>query len=379
MNFNSLLDTINSAHIRLQESAVKAVNKHLTIRNWLIGFYIVEFEQNGEDRAQYGEKLLQRLAESLNKSALSYRNLRLFRQFYLTYPQIGMEIPMQLNILGFNINQIGQSATAQLQEAQNQLVTIWQSATAKFNPQLQVPPDKLLNRLSFTHLAQLLPLKDPLHRTFYEIECIKGTWSVSELKRQIGSLYFERSGMSKNPEKLSKLTLDKADKATINDIMKSPFTFEFLGLKAKEVVEETDLEQALIDHMQDFLLELGNGFCFEARQKRILIDDEYCFVDLVFYHRVLKCHVLVDLKVEKFNHAHLSQLNSYVAYYRAEEKLPDDNDPVGILLCTEKGKKLVEYALSGMDEKLFVSKYLLQLPSKKQLTDFIQNELNRLL
>jgi len=242
-----------------------------------------------------------------------------------------------------------------------------------------VPPDKLISRLSFTHLIQLFPIKDPLHRTFYEIECIKGTWSVSELKRQIGSLYFERSGMSKNPEKLSKLTLDKADKATINDIMKSPFTFEFLGLKAKEVVEENDLEQALIDHIQDFLLELGNGFCFEARQKRILIDDEYYFVDLVFYHRVLKCHVLVDLKVEKFNHAHLSQLNSYVAYYRAEEKLPDDNDPVGILLCTEKGKKLVEYALSGMDEKLFVSKYLLQLPSKKQLTDFIQNELNRLL
>lgn len=379
MNFNSLLNTINNAHIRLQESAVKAVNKHLTIRNWLIGFYIVEFEQNGEDRAQYGEKLLQRLAESLNKSALSYRNLKLFRQFYLTYPQIGMEVPTQLNILGFSINQIGQSPNAQFQETDNQSVTIWQSPIAKFNPKLQVPPDKLINRLSFTHLIQLFPIKDPLHRAFYEIECIKGTWSVSELKRQIGSLYFERSGMSKNPEKLSKLTLDKADKANIHDIMKSPFTFEFLGLKAKEVVEENDLEQALIDHIQDFLLELGNGFCFEARQKRILIDDEYFFVDLVFYHRVLKCHVLVDLKVEKFNHAHLSQLNSYVAYYRAEEKLPDDNDPVGILLCTEKGKKLVEYALSGMDEKLFVSKYLLKLPSKKQLTDFIQNELNRLL
>jgi predicted nuclease of restriction endonuclease-like (RecB) superfamily len=379
MNFNSLLDTINGAHIRLQESAVKAINKHLTIRNWLIGFYIVEFEQNGEDRAQYGEKLLQRLAESLNKSALSYRSLKLFRQFYLIYPQIGMEIPTQLNILGFNVNQIGQTASAKLQLIDNQFDIIRQTASAQFNPRLQVPPEKLLNRLSFSHLSLLLPIKESLHRTFYEIECIKGTWSVSELKRQIGSLYFERSGMSKNPEKLSKITLDKADKATINDIMKSPFTFEFLGLKAKEVVEETDLEQALIDHMQDFLLELGNGFCFEARQKRILIDDEYCFVDLVFYHRVLKCHVLVDIKVEKFNHAHLSQLNSYVAYYRAEEKLLDDNDPVGILLCTEKGKKLVEYALSGMDEKLFVSKYLLQLPSKKQLTDFIQNELNRLL
>lgn len=196
-------------------------------------FYIVEFEQNGDDRAQYGEKLLQRLAESLNESSLSYRNLRLFRQFYLIYPQISVEIPTQLNGLGFSINQIGQSATVQLQHEDNQSVTIWQSPIAKFNPKLQVPPDKLINRLSFTHLIQLFPIKDPLHRTFYEIECIKGTWSVSELKRQIGSLYFERSGMSKNPEKLSKLTLDKSEKANINDIMKSPFTFEFLGLKAK--------------------------------------------------------------------------------------------------------------------------------------------------
>jgi predicted nuclease of restriction endonuclease-like (RecB) superfamily len=378
MNFNLLVNAIQNTHSTLQQCAVNAINKHLTIRNWLIGFYIVEFEQKGEDRAKYGEKLLQKLSDTLIQGSFSYRNLRLYRQFYLTYPQIVHSLPAQLNQLGVNVSAIWQSPIAKLENTDNQSVGIWQLPIAAFNTKLHVPPDKLINRLSFTHLSILLPIKDPLHRTFYEIECIKGTWSVSELKRQIGSLYFERSGMSQNPEKLSTLTLDKADKTNIQDIIKSPFTFEFLGLRAKEVVEESDLEQALIEHLQDFLLELGNGFCFEARQKRILIDNDYFFVDLVFYHRLLKCHVLVDLKVEKFKHEHISQLNSYVAYYRAEEKAGDDNDPIGILLCTEKGKKLVEYALSGMDEKLFVSKYLLQLPSKEQLNNFIENELNKL-
>jgi predicted nuclease of restriction endonuclease-like (RecB) superfamily len=378
MNFKLLVHTIQSAHATLQQSTVKAINKHLTIRNWLIGFYIVEFEQKGEDRAQYGEKLLQRLAESLHSGSFSYRNLRLFRQFYLTYPQIVQTVSAQLKQLGLDVNSIWQLPIAKLDIVDNQSSEIWQTPSAKLNPKLQVPPDKLISHLSFSHLSLLLPIKEPLQRTFYEIECIKGTWSVSELKRQIGSLYFERSGLSKNPEKLSMLTGEKSEKANVHDILKSPFTFEFLGLRSKEVVEENDLEQALINHLQDFMLELGNGFCFEARQKRILIDDEYYFPDLVFYHRLLKCHVLVEIKVEKFKHEHLSQLNSYVAYYREEEKAADDNDPVGILLCTEKGKKLVEYALSGMDEKLFVSRYLLQLPSKEQLTNFIKNELNRL-
>lgn len=379
MNFKLLVHTIQSAHATLQQSTVKAINKHLTIRNWLIGFYIVEFEQKGEDRAQYGEKLLQRLAESLHSGSFSYRNLRLFRQFYLTYPQIVQTVSAQLKQLGLDVNSIWQLPIAKLDIVDNQSSEIWQTPSAKLNPKLQVPPDKLISHLSFSHLSLLLPIKEPLQRTFYEIECIiKGTWSVSELKRQIGSLYFERSGLSKNPEKLSMLTGEKSEKANVHDILKSPFTFEFLGLRSKEVVEENDLEQALINHLQDFMLELGNGFCFEARQKRILIDDEYYFADLVFYHRLLKCHVLVEIKVEKFKHEHLSQLNSYVAYYREEEKAADDNDPVGILLCTEKGKKLVEYALSGMDEKLFVSRYLLQLPSKEQLTNFIKNELNRL-
>ncbi len=274
MDFKWLVHTIHDTHQTLQQSAVKAINKHLTIRNWLIGFYIVEFEQKGEDRAQYGDQLLQKLSDSLQATSFSYRNLRLYRQFYLTYPQIGQTVSAQLNSLELNEGIIWQSVIAKSNSIENQSVAIWQSPNAIFNPKLQVPPEVIISKLSYTHLVQLLPIEDPLKRVFYEIECIKGTWSVSELKRQIGSLYFERSGMSKNPEKLSAMTLDKAEKTDIHDIIKSPFTFEFLGLRVKGVVEESDLEQALIDHLQDFLLELGNGFCFEARQKRILIDEE---------------------------------------------------------------------------------------------------------
>lgn len=167
-------------------------------------------------------------------------------------------VSAQLKQLGLDVNSIWQLPIAKLDIVDNQSSEIWQTPSAKLNPKLQVPPDKLISHLSFSHLSLLLPIKEPLQRTFYEIECIKGTWSVSELKRQIGSLYFERSGLSKNPEKLSTLTGEKYEKTNGHDILNSPFTFEFLGLRAKEIVEEDDLEQALINHLQDFMLELGN-------------------------------------------------------------------------------------------------------------------------
>jgi len=381
MRFNHLRETIEKTHQFFRQEAGKAVNIALTLRNWLIGHYIIHYEQKGEDRAQYGQKLLENLANELSEPSLSFRNLRLYRQFYQTYPQIW------------------QSLIAKFQNTDYEGHAIWQSVIAEFNlmdpgkenalmipdkkesnPEIRqgVPPHILISRLSFTHLVQLLPVDGFLKRTFYEIECIKGNWSVRELKRQIGSLYFERSAMSRKPELLSKLTIENADPDQPAEAIKSVYTFEFLGLSSRDLVEEKDLEAALLNHIQEFLLELGHGFCFEARQKRILIDDEYFFVDLVFYHRILKCHVLIELKLDSFRHEHLSQLNTYVVYYREEVKQAGDNPPVGILLCTEKGKKLVEYALSGMDEKLFVSKYLVELPSKKQLENFILAELQKL-
>lgn len=383
MNFKILVNTIRETHTSLQQSALKSVNKHLTIRNWLVGFYIVEFEQNGEDRAMYGKKLLIDLAKEIKIKGLSETNLIICRQFYRTYPQVAQTLSEQLKQLGFGINTIPQSSTEELQMIKNQLITIPQSTTEEFSNKiqhdLQVPPDKLISRLSFTHLVQLLPIDDPLKRTFYEIECMKGNWSVDQLKRQINALYFERSGMSNNPEKLSRIVQENAAAMTPTDIIKSPFTFEFLGLKASDVVYESDLEQALIDNLEEFLLELGHGFCFEAKQKRILIGEKYYFIDLVFYHRVLKCHVLIDLKMKAVEHENIGQLKTYINYYKKNIMLPADNPPVALLLVTENDKALVEYAVADTDMQLFVSKYMLELPSTQQLADFIRKELNGLI
>ena len=170
------------------------------------------------------------------------------------------------------------------------------------------------------------------------------------------------------------LVNDKAEHQSVQLQLRDPYTFEFLGLQAKDVVTENDIEEALIVHLQEFLLELGKGFCFEARQKRIIIDGEYYYADLVFYNRLLHCSVIVELKNDEFRHEHIGQLNAYVSYYAENEMQPGDNPPVGILLCTHKGKKMVEYALGSMDNKLFVSTYKLQLPDKQQLEQFIIKE-----
>jgi predicted nuclease of restriction endonuclease-like (RecB) superfamily len=363
MNFDLLVNTIQQTHNQLQQSAIKSVNKHLTIRNWLIGFYIVEFEQKGEDRANYGDKLVDDLADSISIKGLGARNLKLFRQFYFLYPQIG------------------QSLSNELKTNKNQIIEIVQTASAQFKSivpnDLQVPPERLINNLSFSHFTLLFPIQDSLKRTFYEIECIKGNWSHGELKRQITTLYFERSGMSNDPDKLSRIVNEKSQTLLPADIIKSPFTFEFLGLKAKDVVYESDLEQALIDHLEEFLIELGHGFCFEAKQKRILIGDRYYFIDLVFYHRILKCHVLVDLKMKEVEHENIGQLKTYINYYKKNICMPDDNPPVGLLLVTENNKEMVEYAVADTDKDLFVSKYILELPSTDQLKEFIRKELNK--
>lgn len=245
-------------------------------------------------------------------------------------------------------------------------------------PEFALPVATLVQKLTFTHFVELLRLDDPLQRAFYEIECIKGGWSVRELKRQIGSLLFERLGLSTDKEKLLRLTAGESSSAQPADLIKDPYIFEFLGLTPKEAFRENDLETALIDHLQDFLLELGKGFCFEDRQKKIRIGRSDYFVDLVFYHRKLHCHVLIELKVEPFNHANAGQLNTYLNYYRKHEMAEGDNPPVGLLLCTDKDHALVEYALGGMDENLFVSAYKVALPKPEELEAFLLRESNNL-
>jgi predicted nuclease of restriction endonuclease-like (RecB) superfamily len=371
LTFKHLVDSIRQVHKHLAAQAGRAVNISLTMRNWGIGYYIREYEQNGADRARYGDRLLGMLSERLTETGMegmAPRSLRLYRQFYLTYPEIWQTV----------------SAESLLSLSQG---TIWQSLSAKsgtetstgivetVSPKLQTPHDRLIKSLSFSHFAELVAIEDPLKRTFYEIECIRGNWAVRELKRQIASLYYERSGLSKNKERLAELVQLGAEPAEPELAVRDPYIFEFLGLKPQEVMSESGLEDQLLDKLQNFLLEMSHGFCFEARQKRILIGDTHNFIDLVFYHRILKCHVLVELKVDEFSHEHIGQLNTYVSWYKKHEMAEDDNPPVGILLCTRKDNPLVEYALAGMDNQLFVSKYQLELPKKEDIERFLADQI----
>jgi predicted nuclease of restriction endonuclease-like (RecB) superfamily len=223
-------------------------------------------------------------------------------------------------------------------------------------------------------LVELLALEDPLKRAFYEIECIRGNWSVRALKRQIATLYYERSGLSMDKEKLADPAHSAAEKSEPKLAIHDPCIFEFLGLKASDVFGESNLEAALLDNLHEFLIELGHGFCLEARQKSIVIGKTRGFVDLVFYHRILKCHVLIELKVDTFTHEHLGQLNTYVSWYRKHMMTDGDNPPGGLLLCTQKDHTLVEYATADLDNRLFVSKYKLGLPTKEELERFLQTK-----
>ena len=361
LDFQSLVAAIRQVDEHLAAQAGKAVNVCLTLRNWAIGFYIREYEQRGADRAEYGGQLLERLAERLRQQGMprvDARELRRYRQFYSAYPQIREALTPELyNLLPNNLL-TGPSE-------------IWESSA----PELAIGGAILLTKLSFTHLAELTALDDPLKRAFYEIECMRGNWSVRELKRQIASLYYERSGLSTDKNALAEHAHAAAQQAEPRLAIRDPYVFEFLGIKPREVMHESDLEDALLDKLQDFLLELGHGFCFEARQKRILIGDAHGFVDLVFYHRILKCHVLVELKVEAFTHENLGQLNTYVSWYRKNMTTEGDNPPVGILLCAHKNDALVEYALAGMDNQLFVSKYQLELPSRETMSRFLEEKM----
>ena len=359
-SFNDLASIVQTTHDAAQSSAVKAINRMQTMRNWLIGYYIVEFEQHGKDRAEYGTQLLKKLEERVDRKGLTTTLFKWARKFYRLYPQMMENLPIP----------ICATVMHQLQPIENKEDTIGASMTHQF-----VTPGKtIISHLSFTHLREIMTLDDPLARYFYEQECIKCTWSVRELRRQISTNLYVRAGISANPEKLLSLpSVQGHDSAELQ--IRQPFTFEFLGLKAQEVVDEHDLEDALISHLQEFILELGKGFCLEARQKRIIIDDEYYYPDLVFYNRILHCGVIIELKNEEFSYENFGQLNAYVSHYRENEMQPGDNPPIGILLCTRKGKKMVEYALAGMDNNLFVSTYMLQLPDKKTLEDFLLKQL----
>lgn len=373
-SFDELTKIIRDTHDAALTTAVKAINRMQTMRNWLYGYYIIEFEQHGKDRAEYGTQLLKRLEERVNRKGLTETLFKNSRKFYRLYPQmveniIGVISPTVSDKL---LESKDASGLCDAQMTENEHVEKSPTVSDGFRTTGQM----IISRLSFSHIVEIMTVDDPLARYFYEQECIKCTWSVRELRRQISTNLYVRTGISSNPEKM--LSLPSLQGHDNNELqIRQPFTFEFLGLKANEVVDEKDIENALIDHLQDFLLELGKGFCFESRQKRIIIDDEYYYPDLVFYNRILHCGVIIELKDEEFSHQNLGQLNAYVSHYKEHEMQPGDNPPIGILLCTRKGKKMVEYALAGMDNQLFVSTYMLQLPDKKTLEDFLLKQLEK--
>ena len=381
MTIDRLSQQIVQVQDVMQAQAAHAVNLSLTARNWLIGHYIVEYEQHGEDRAQYGAQLLNKLAAKINRRGLNARRLRECRLFYCCYPQLGTEV---ITFVGkllrenqiTSIPEIWRSAPAKLQIAENQNDEIWRSAPAKLE-QYQTPPSRLFQRLNFTSLLYLSSIEDDLKRAFYEQEAIAGCWTTRELDRQVSSLYFERMGLSKDKLALRQYVEAGADTLQPQHAIHDPVTLEFLGLQHQDIFTESRLENEILNHLQHFLLEMGKGFCFEARQRRILVDQDYFKADLIFYHRILKCHLIVDLKIDRFRHEYASQLNLYLNYYRHEVMQPDDNPPIGLLLCTDYGETTVKYATEGLSQNLFVSKYRLQLPSEDEIRNYLMENIDR--
>lgn len=370
MKLKQLTDVIHQTHQALLQQATKSVNICHTLRNWLIGFYIAEYELKGQDRAQYGKNIIEELALELKAQSIpscSARRLWEYRKFYQVYPEILQAVPAELKQL---LNQL--ITTSSMMQAVIAESGIAAPADIDAADIPQLPMTQLFHSLSFTHFVELIKIDEPLKRSFYEIEAIRGNWSSRELKRQIGSLYFERSGLSKDKDKLAQFAHQDTHQFEAKDFIRDPYIFEFLGLQPHEALRENNLRDGILDKLQAFLLEMGKGFCFEGRNKRILIGGDFFFVDLVCYHRILKCHILIELKVGAFNHEHIGQLNSYLGYYKRHEMTAGDNPPIGLLLCTEKNEPLVEYALSGISNQLFISKYQFALPDENDLKHFLE-------
>jgi len=348
-DYTGLLTGVSELLEQARHAAARSVNQILTATYWEIGRRIVDFEQRGARRAEYGVSLLQRLAKDLSARfgrGFGYSNLNLFRQFYLTYRDRG---PILQSVTG-------------------------ESLISLNTPVHRSPHQEFV--LSWTHYVRLLPLEEQAKRDFYEEEARRAGWSVRQLDRQINSILYERVALSKKKGELLKKAEQSGSPASAEETIKDPYLLEFLGLP--EPASEHDLENALIQHMADFLLELGYGFTFVARQKRLQVGSESYYLDLLFYHRGLQCLVAIDLKVGKFTHADAGQMNLYLNYLLENEKMGNENDPIGLILCSEKDEAVAHYALGRLSNKIFASRYKLQLPDPKILKREIEAERRRL-
>lgn len=395
MKYDLLLDGIGYINGSTQAAIAKAVNQVLTVRNWLIGAYIVEYEQNGEDRATYGEALLRGLADDLAKRSyqgLSLSNLKNFRKFALTYPMLAKSQALSVLFAPFiqqAIPSISQTASGQLTDEAVAQPFILESlhfpslvARCETTPVFPWQDDdyylRLFRAIAWSSLMELCRIDDPTKRVFYELECLKSGWSIRELKRQINSMLYERVGLSKDKDAVLALTHQGQLLDTPTAILRDPYVLEFLGLQERAVYSESDLEQALIDHLQQFIHELGRDFCFVERQFRVTVANRHYFLDLLFYHRRLRCLVAIDLKIGEFRPDYAGQMNLYLNYLKQEVALPDENPPVGIILCSDKDAEEVHFATAGMDNQLFVSRYLVALPSEATLKQWLREEQARL-
>jgi len=364
-NYKGLVKRVSLLIEEARRKTVRHINTIITQTYWEIGRLIVKEEQKGKRRAKYGEQLLLKLSNDLAKKfgkGFSERNLRNMRGFYLSFP-------------------IRQTTSAKsLKEQKFQMVSGKSKTVSRKSEIRQTLSDQFEPMLSWSHYCELLKVEELLARSFYEKESIQNNWSVRELKRQINSMLFERLTLSKSKKKVRQLARKGQIIEKPEDAIKNPYVLEFLGLPEKSYYTESQLEQKLIDHLQEFILELGKGFTFVGRQKRITIENEHYYIDLVFYHRILKCLVLIDLKIGNLDHRDIGQMNFYLNYIRDNEMFKGENPPVGIILCTEtkRSKVFVEYALGGLSNKLFVAKYKLYLPSKKELEMEIKKERRRL-
>lgn len=318
LKYEKLLTDIGVTIQSARQNAFKAINTELVKANWEIGRHIVEFEQHGQERADYGTELLTKLSKDLRQrygKGFGRRNILDMRRFYLAYPK-------------------------------------WQTVSAK---------------LSWSHYIALIGITDDTARKFYEKQSINENISVRELERQIDSSLFERLALSKDKKGVLQLSEKGHIISHPTEAVKDPYVLDFLRIPQSKRMKEKELEQKIIDNLQMFLLELGKGFTFVARQYRISLRNKHYSIDLVFYHRILKCFVLIDLKTRKVDHGDIGQMNLYLNYFKTEENVEGENEPIGIILSAEKDEVLVEYAMGGISNKIFVSKYQLHLPDKRQL------------
>ena len=323
IGLNDLITKIRSIVIDSRKNIARSINNELLKTYWTIGKHIIEFEQNGKIKAEYGKQLLLKLAKSLNVQlgrGFSRSNLSYMRLLYLRYPKC----------------------------------------------------ETLSHKLSWSHYYELLKIDDDWERDFYEKQAINENWAIRELKRQINSALFHRLALSKDKTGILILSRKGQIVESETDIVKDPYVLEFLDIPERKRYSEKDLESRIISNLQNFLLELGKGFAFIARQYRVTLNNTHYYIDLLFYHRILKCFVLIDLKVNDVKHQDIGQMNMYLNYFITEENVEDDNPPIGIILSTKKDEVMVEYATGGISNKIFVSKYQLYLPDRKLLAQKVK-------